>query len=717
MTTSLFSTRWHRVAHLQPLLRPHVQLRPQSQRGTGWYLLIDPTTDDVRRLNRLAYEFVGRFDGVNTVDGIWQALLREHPEEAMSQDEVLRLLIQLHERHLIQFDARVDVEALFALRRQERRQRRKRRVNPLAFQMVLGNPERLLDRLAPLGHWMYSLPGMAVWLLLVVSGLLVALLHLPALVAHSSELLSSSRWMLMAWVLYPFIKLVHEMAHGLAVHRWGGRVREAGFFLLVLVPVPFVNASAADSFRFRYQRAVVSAAGIMTELALAAAAVLVWQWLQPSLLRDLALLAIVTGLLSTLLVNANPLMRFDGYFLLCDLLDLRNLAQRSNRWWVDFAQRRVLGVEPRLPLDVLPGERAWLVAYAPLALIYRFVLSVAILFWLGGQSVLLAVLLGLYLAWVLLMGPLWRLLRGTTRSVAAQPKKLAPALRAMVAGGLVLFGLFVLPVPFGTVAQGVVWMPERAHLRAGTDGFVDQVLVSDGQRVNAGDPLMLLRNERLDAEARRLEADHAELETQLFHAMANNPLEVPKYREQSLYLQAALQRLAQQQEALTVRAQVAGEVIWPRALEAEGQFHKQGDLLGYVRTDDPLLVRVALPQDQAQLVRERGGAIGVRLAQDGYSDEHAAKLQRDLEAAITQLPSRALGDQGGGDLVTVADDPQGVTVREPVVLMDLELPQLRGIWVGSRVAVRFDHGRLDLMSQLVRRLRQLVLQRFDVLGV
>jgi putative peptide zinc metalloprotease protein len=554
------------------------------------------------------------------------------------------------------------------------------------------------------------------WLLLVGAGVATALVHLPQLVAHADSLMSTPRWMFLAWLLYPVIKLVHEAAHGLAVHRWGGRVREFGVLLLAMVPVPFVNASAADGFRFRHQRALVSAAGIMAELAMAAAAMLLWTVLQSSLLRDLALLVAITGLLSTLLVNGNPLMRFDGYFLLCDLLDLRNLAPRSARWWADAAKRRVLGVAPSAPLEALPGERGWLVAYAPLALVYRLVLSFAIVLWLGSWSALLGSLLGLYLAVTLVAWPLWRLVRGTGRAISAQPRRLAPTGRALAAGVGVLL-LFALPLPFGTVAQGVVWVPERTQIRAGTDGFIEAVLVADGQPVAAGEVLVRLRDDRLDLEWARLEADRAGLETQMYQAIVGKPDDVPALRERLQYVEAGLQRVAEQRAGLEVRAQVAGRVVLQRPEEQAGRFFRKGDLLGYVGTDDPMVVRVALPQDQAQLVRERSGPIAVRLAQDSALQQaYPARLQRDMEAAVARLPSSALGDRGGGDLVTRADDPEGLTPREPVVLMDLDVPAVRSPWIGARVAVRFDHGTMDLATQVVRRIRQLVLDRFDVQG-
>ncbi len=715
MATSLFSQHWHRVARLRPQLRPQVQLRRQSQRGSEWFVLVDPSTDELRRLNRGAYEFVGRCDGQHTVDEIWQSMLQSDPEQAMTQEEALRLMIQLHARRLLQFDTAVDVEVMFVQQGRERRQRRQRRANPLAFQLSLGNPERLLARMHGVGRAMFSFGGLAAWALLVAWGVLAAALQWPELQAHGHELLSSTRWMLLAWLLYPLIKLVHETSHGLAVQRWGGAVREAGVSLLVLMPVPYVNASAADAFRHRYQRALVSAAGVMAELALAALAMLAWQWLQPSLARDMALLVMVTGLLSTLLVNGNPLLRFDGYYLLCDALDLRNLASRSARWWAEFAARRLLGAAPESPLEPLPGERPWLVAYAPLSLVYRVVLSLGILLWLGGYSALLGTVIGIYLAVTLIAWPLWRLLRATWRTIRNQPRRLQPAGRAAAVLALVAWLLFAVPLPFGTVAQGVVWLPEHSQIRAGADGFVAKVAVADGQSVAPGDVLLRLQDARLDFEMARLVADQAELETRMFRAIAEAPQDAPGLRAQLLYVEAEITRVAARQALLEVRAQVAGQVVMPGAAEHLGRFYHQGDLLGHVATGEPVLVRVALPQGEAALVRDRRGPIGVRLAEDGLR-AHAARLQRDLEAAVARLPSAALGDTGGGGIVTSAADTEGLTPLQPVVLMDLEVPDVRSPWVGSRVAVRFDHGSLPLAGQLARGLRQLVLQRFDAMG-
>ena len=327
----LFSPRWYRVAALRPQLRAQVELRRQDQRGVAWYLLIDESADEVRRLNRVGYEFVGRCDGTQTVQQIWDALLAARPDEAMTQDEIVRLVIALHQRGMIEFDLAADVESVFRAQAVKRRRQRLQGVNPLAFRLAMRDPSPLLARLAPLAPWVFSSGMLALWLVAVLFAGTAAAMHANELFAHATRLLASPGHVFITWLMYPLIKAVHEAAHALAVQRWGGAVRQAGVTLLLLTPVPFVNASAADGFRHRHQRALVSAAGIMAELVIATLALTVWLTVQPGVVQDVALLAMLIGAVSTVLVNGNPLMRFDGYDLFRDLLDLRNLGLRSNQ--------------------------------------------------------------------------------------------------------------------------------------------------------------------------------------------------------------------------------------------------------------------------------------------------------------------------------------------------------------------------------------------------
>jgi putative peptide zinc metalloprotease protein len=184
----------------------------------------------------------------------------------------------------------------------------------------------------------------------------------------------AARWlqtphvMLLTWVTFPVLKLLHEGAHALAVRRFGGDVPEWGFTLMVFTPVPYVDASAADGFAEPRQRLAVSAAGAAVELALAALALLVATLLQPGLLRDLLLVVFVLGALTSLLINANPLLRFDGYHALTDVLQLPNLGTRSARHWLRL-MRRSLGLPAGEALQPAPGELRWWWGYAPASLL------------------------------------------------------------------------------------------------------------------------------------------------------------------------------------------------------------------------------------------------------------------------------------------------------------------------------------------------------------
>jgi putative peptide zinc metalloprotease protein len=718
MQETLFSPRWYRVASLRPQLRAQVELRRQDQRGVAWFLLLDESSDEVRRLNRLAYEFVGRCDGTLTVQEIWEALLAARPEEAMTQDEIVRLLMALHERGLVDFDRAANVEAVFRARAVKRRRQRLQGVNPLAFRLAMFDPSALLTRLRPLAPWVFSSGMLALWLVGVLCAATSAAMQAGELFAHAARLLASPGYVFMTWLMYPLIKAVHEAAHALAVQRWGATVHQAGVTLLMLTPVPFVNASAADGFRHRHQRALVSAAGIMAELAIAALALAVWSVVQPGLVQDLALLAVLIGAVSTVLVNGNPLMRFDGYYLFCDLLDLRNLGLRSTRWWTQCLARVLLGTPPAAPLHPLPGERVWLAAYAPLATLYRFALALAVGLWIGSFSALLGFAIGIFIVYGTVLNPL----RAGLRAVLGSGS-LRGIWRGMAVGAALCVALTLVPVPFSTLAQGVVWLPERAQIRAGTDGFIAQFAAHDGQRVHAGELIATLRDDRLQATAAALAADATDLEVAMFQAQANEPDKVPALREKLAYSRAEAARNDETIAQLELRAPADGVLVVPHQADLVGSHFKKGDLVGHLITGDPLTVRVALPQEQADLVRRRTGSaalpVGVRLAEDP-GRLRTGSVRRDMDGAVTRLPSAALGELGGGAIAIDPTEKDGMTPRAPVVLMDVELAGVRpadiGERIGARALVRFDHGTLPVARQALRQLRQLVLQHFNPAG-
>ena len=714
---AVHSTRWHRVSGLRPRLSSNVRPRRQLLRGETWYLLADPASGRSVRLNAAAYGIAARLDGQRTVQQVWDQALQRATESA-TQDEVIDLLAQLREAALVQFDRGADFDAL--LPHLERIARPRGRGNLLAWRLPLANPSALLDRLRPLQGWLFSRGGLLLWLLGVATLLVQAAQHAPQLWAHGERWMATPRFALLALLLYVPIKLVHELAHGLAVRRWGGQVREAGVTLMLLMPVPYVNASAASSFPERRHRVAVSAAGIMAELGMAALALPLWLWLDDGLARDAAFVTLAICGVSTLLFNANPLQRLDGYYILGDVLQLPNLGPRSRGWWLDVLRRRVLRVPGAEALPVARGESFWLAAYAPLSWLMAIAISLLAVAWIGQLSLALGLAVGLLLAWQVAARPALNLARQLRRAALAQGATTRRWRRLSLASAALALLVLLLPWPRYTLVQGVVWPPDDAQLRIEEAGFVDAVLARDGQMLQAGDLVLQLVSPQLQSLHTQQSARVAALEAELLSAQpADTALRADARagdaRAELAAAQSELGRLGERLAALGIHALATGRLALPYATDLPGQFLRRGRLLGQVITPARTAVRVALPEADAGLLREAPGAISVRLR--GSPDvAHSARLLRDSTGAVLQLPSAALSTRHGGRIVTDPGDPDSLKPLAPVVLLDLQLDAAAAGAhgrVGERAWVRFDAGFSPLALQWVQALRRHVLQRFN----
>jgi putative peptide zinc metalloprotease protein len=622
----------------------------------------------------------------------------------------------LHEHALLECERSADFDAVYRQHRDLSVRTRAPARNPLAWRIRLGDPSRLLAALAPLGAWLFRWPVLVLWLLCVGLGLALAGANWDALSAHAAKWLATPRYLVIALALYPLIKAVHEIAHGLAIRRWGGDVSAWGITFLLAMPVPFLDGSAAVALPKARQRFLVSAAGIMAEMAIAVLGLVVWLLMEPGLVRDVAFVAAFIGSVSTLLFNANPLLRFDGYYALTDALQLPNLSARSGRYWLERIQAVLLRLPPSEPMTLARGERTWLLTYAPLSWSYRIVLACAIVIWAGGHSFLLGALVFVLIAVQMVSSPL-RLLRHAfgcgTATRAADIRTAAAAATAVVA---LAAAMAFVPMPFAAVAQGVVWIPEQAQIRAQSDGFVAAMPVRDGARVGEGDIVADLRNPALLAEASALRSRIAALETEHFRALRTDAHKTQDLAEELAQAQAELERIEERIDALQVRVQVAGTLAMPRQSDLQDVYVRKGDLLGHVVTTEAGVVRVAVAHQEAAPLRAQTRSVSARFAGNPGASVHA-RLERDSHAAATQLPSAALGTRNGGSILNDPDADDATTPLDAVVVLDVRLAAeaLHGR-AGERVWVRFDFGAAPLLQQWGRRLRQAFLQHFNPAG-
>lgn len=714
MSSALLSGHWFRIAGLKPALRPQVRIRRHVYRGAVWYVLHDLVSGENYRFNPSAYAFIRELDGARSMQQVWDALVARKDENTPTQADIVQVLGQLNAADLLQVDSSPDVAEL--LDRGTRRRRRlqlARYLNPMSIKIPLWDPDGFLTGACA---WIRPLPR-ALWLVLWLAGgafaLALASAHWGELTRDFGQrlLAASNLWVLA--IVFPLLKAVHELAHGFAVKRGGGEVHEMGIMFLVFYPVPYVDASAAHLFPGKWQRAWVAAAGMAAELALAMLALFAWLLLEPGVLRAVAYNVAVLGSVTTLVFNANPLLRYDGYYLLADLLEIPNLATRSTRYWGYLATRYLFGIHDNRPFPATRGEKRWFVAYAPAAFVYRLGVTIAIAWFVGQRYFALGVVLA---TWALATGLLLPLGKALA-AVFTDARFLARAsrVRAVLAGAAVAvtFLLFGLPLPHHTRVEGVVWLPEQALVRAGADGFIERV-EPPGTPLQAGDVAVHTSNPLLLARREQQQARVQELQARLDAVWGTRPAQAAQLAQSLEHERAQLRRLQQEVDDLAARARSAGELLLERPQDQPGRFVRKGEVVAHVLGEHRPVVRLVVEQADVAFVQTDLAGVEVRLAQD-LAQPIAATLVRSVPKAAKDLPSAALGQGGGGRHVVDPRDERQTTALDNLFEFEAALPpQLRVAHLGARAYVSLEHSPEPLGWRWWRALRRAFLSNLGV---
>jgi len=713
------SSNWHRVARLRPRLRSQARLYRHRYRGELWYLLQDPATGRVHRFTPAARLLIAAMDGQRSVDELWAIANRHLGEDAPTQDEVIQLLGQLHNTDLLQTDVTPDTAELFERGEREGKTKRRRAwSNPMALRLPLWDPEAFLNRTQWLVGPLWSRWGALLWLLVVLPALVMLPAQWGELTENLSDRVLAIDNLLLLWLVFPALKALHEMGHAYATKAGGGEVHDMGLMFLVLMPVPYVEASAATVFRSKARRAVVGAAGMLVELFVAALAFYLWMLAEPGLLRAVLFNVMLVAGMSTLLFNGNPLLRYDAYYILVDLIEMPNLAQRSLRYWSHLFERWLLGVKDSESPACTAGERGWFLFYGFFSTLYRIFVTIAIAMFVATQFFFVGVLLAIWAVVMMAVVPLFKGLRHlftNGRLVRQRPRS-----AALVGGFVVSLAVLLLavPMPFRTQAEGVVWLPDEALVRAGGNGFAAAVLVPPGSAVRPGDALVRLEDPAVQAEIARLQARVAELEIEHASRLFSDPGEAAIVREK-LQAEAAALRLAREHAGrLVAVAATAGVFQLPQADDLPGRHLRQGEVLGYVidptRDQRTTLARVVVTQAEIDVVRLATDRVQVRVS-DRLAEVVEGRVVREVPAGESVLPSRALAVQGGGRIATDPQDPQGTRTLERLFQFDVALDgPPRGEQFGQRVHVRFEHEQEPLGWQWYRGIRRVFLTQFHV---
>lgn len=671
MTTSHHSTV--EISSVVLHLRRDLAICVREFGGQPIYVIEDEINSRFFRIGLSEYTFLSVLDGHTTFADALGQTASVMKEDALPESEAAAFCRWLIENRLASTPQSESSARLFEANEQVRRRKQKGLLNPMFVKIPLMNPDSLLKPAAAIVGWFFAWPMLIVWLLVLSVGVLSVAMNWSEAVTGSSMIIDDGNWiwLLATWVL---LKLVHECAHGIACRRFGGSVREAGALLLLFIPLPYVDVTSAWRFDSKWQRIIVSAAGMYAELFVAAIAAIVWGNTEVGLLHQHAFNVMLSGSLMTVLFNANPLMRFDGYYILTDLLELPNLAAHGQQSLMRIGRRIFFGLstsEQNWP----EGHATTILLYGVLAFVWRVLICVGLVLaadalYFGAGIVLAAIAVVL---WVLL--PMWKLVR----FVIAGSKTERPNRRqfAAVAGSLFVAGFAIcnyIPWYSRFEAPAVVDFKTVVDVRTGVSGFVESVNVSCGQQVEKGDVLITLRNPELATRrfelVRHLEKTQQQAR-QFFDQEQIAAWQVSQGNEASL--QTQLYELDDQQAQLVVRAPASGRVLDSRLAELSGTWLQRGAPMLTIGDENSKHVAALIaPESADAFTRHLDQDLTVHVYGTGVRS-FTGRLRSLSPRASVEIIHPAFAATAGGPLSVVANNESGGDAQH----LQFVQPQLR----------------------------------------
>ena len=651
----------------------------QSSSGT-WYQVRNESTGDFFRLGLPEYSILSMCDGERTVNQIALATSTLLGKDAPSENEIISFCQWAIESGLVYSDASIANARLAKKIEHQTQQQALDWLNPISIRVPFCRPDNALTKINSWTSGVFSAAGLVVWLLVCAAALAQLVLnwndfHIFGFASYSAV---DFVWFGLTWFL---LKLVHELAHGLACKKFGGSVRSCGAMFLLFIPLPYVDVTSSWSFPDKYQRILVSAAGMMVELFLAAIAVFIWFQADPGPLKFHMGNLIISASLTTLLFNLNPLMKFDGYFILADWLEIPNLQSRGRQSVQSWGRRWCLGITnspPREKSSLFIKTYGWLSFGWTWFVVASLSLAAVNLF--DGFGLLLATA-GL-LVW--LGRPAFKFLKFIVFGSDGTPPNRGYILKfATVVGGIAILAFNLLPSPTLVRAPLVIDYDPLTIVRTETSAFVRDVLISDCDSVETGQVLLILENPELEAEFAEVEV---RLQQEKLKAkMMQREGQVARWQAQQTLIDSLSERagkLSQLLEQLTVVAPAAGRIVTPNIRALQGTYVSPGEELLAIGEPYRKKAVAIVRQQDADWLTQHTPQNGRFIVWGQTHLEVGRKIEIEPTAS-TVLPHPALAAINGGSVSVVDSDESPNTQKSrkewnattPYVMFEFQLDE------------------------------------------
>lgn len=698
---------------LRPVFSPHAEVTVQRYRGQVWFVAQDPVSLQYFRFAPTEHRVVKLLDGRHTLREIHQELQRDMGAEAPTFQDVVAFVQMLRSANLLQAAESAKLDALYKQVKKRRSQRTKQLLSNFLFpQIPLYDPEQFLTRTVRHVRWLFSRAFFFVWLAVVLAGLGLFFYHVRDLARPAERVLAPEN-LLLLWVTFAVLKVIHEFAHAYLAKHFGAEVHRMGVMFLIFTPCAYVDVTGLWGVESKVQRALVAAVGMMAEVFIATIALVVWLLTAPGTVHSIAYNTIFIASVSSVLFNGNPLLRFDAYYILSDVAELPNLWTNSRRYLLYLGKRYLLGLEQE-PLTHDSREKAWLVAYGLASFCYRIVIVVGIILFIAsvlfGLGLVLAA--GAIIVWVLV--PLGKLVHYLLFAKETRRHRVRCVTVFACVTAAVVLPLATLALPQHIYSPCALAEQERAVVRARWRGFVEEVFARDGERVRRGQLLAVCRNEELQfgvvRAEKQLEIARVRLATfEKENHLAAAQVERTRIRE----LEETLAVLRQRVDDLRLIAPCDGRLIAPDIANAPGRFLNVGDPLALIAQEP--FTKVVVVMDQAGIAdvqRMPEPRAAVRL-QSHPERELECRVVKVLPQATHEVPSGGLTNKGGGPVLLDPSATQGDRTLLPWFRVELELPaDAAPVPLGATGLARFQIGRTPLLHQWYYKLLRLLRTRF-----
>ncbi len=700
--------RWNRLRKARYCLRSDLQISRQCAQGKPVYVIFDPVSFQSYRFTLDDYSVAGCLDGNRTLDEAFSQCVSEGYLHAEDEADYWQFVERLLVLGLLNGSIANGDYYHKRFEQKRRTEQRSRAIQFLFLTIPLVNPDRFLDKTVGYFRFLFSRVGILLVSLLGVLAIALTTARWDAFTQPLNGLLAFRNLFFMS-LAFIFLKVWHELGHGYACKHFGGRVTEMGCKLLVGIPLAYVDASSAWSFAHRYQRILVMLGGMYFELLIAIPAALVWSATPESWLGACSYQLIFMAGVATIFFNANPLLKYDGYFVLSELLAIPNLRSRANTETLRWIKRWTLGLS--FSATTTGGRERWiLIGYGIASNVYAAMLMVTIPMMVATRFQTL----GLLLAAIQLGGVMYsipqRLFHYLLQAKETEPVRWrARCLAAGLATGLPAV-LVLVPVPTGIIVNGVVSAERSAVVRTTAPGLIQRIASSNLENVVAQQPLVVLRN--VDVETSLL-SESISADTTLRNAKYVRHIDVSESARLFAVAQEhaqAMQHAARASADLIVRAPFDGRVNYILPDRQLGTFIAAGTVVAKVAAGKARIRSWLTEADLNAACVQPGTEVRVRLL-DGKMEEMIGTIVSVAPATASEFQDFALTTLGEGDMVAdpVTGQPLTRLFQLQVAIPDLEGQQ---VYQDLRAAIRLPRQYEPLAIWIVRHTHRFVLGIF-----